>query len=121
VVELVVKVAQLSDPHSLAARQGGTSDVTAARAARSRAYSHLLGVLKPLVTGTPTLAAPVGAAAAAAGSSGGAGAPSAGTALTAGETRAAKEAIIQVGVFGVVMMGLGCVETQGKSKHERVC
>lgn len=97
-VELVVKVAQLSDPHSLAARQGSTSDITAARAARSRAYQHLLGVLKPLVTGTPTLAAPVGAAAAAAGSSGGgAGTPASGTALTAGETKAAKEAIIQVG------------------------
>lgn len=102
VVELVVKVAQLSDPHSLAALQGSTSDVTAARAARSRAYQHLLGVLKPLVTGTPTLAAPVGAAAAAAGSSGGAGAPASGTALTAGETKAAKEAIIQVGGCGWV-------------------
>lgn len=96
VVELVLRVAQLNDPHSLAARQGGTTDITAARAARSRAYQHLLAVLRPLVTGTPTLAAPMGTAATAAGSSGGAGAQSSGTALTAAETKAAKEAIVQV-------------------------
>jgi hypothetical protein len=96
VVDLVVKVAQLADPHSLAARQGTTSDIAAARAARGRAYQHLLGVLKPLVVGVVMLAAPTGAAAAAAGSSGGAGTQAAGKALTAVEMKAAKQAIIQV-------------------------
>lgn len=96
IVELVVKVAQLSDPHSLACRQGTTSDVTAARAARDRAYQHLLAVLQPLVRGSSPMAAPVGAAAAAVAERG-AGAQSAGTPLTPTEVRAAKEALIQVG------------------------
>jgi hypothetical protein len=96
VVNLVVKVAQLSDPHSLAARTGSTTDIASARAARSRAYQHLLAVLKPLVLGAPTVAAPVGAAAATAGSGAGAGTQSAGTPLAPAEVKAAKEAMIQV-------------------------
>lgn len=109
VVDLVVKVAQLSDPHSLAARQGGTSDIAAARAARGRAYQHLLGVLKPLVLGTETLAAPTGAAAAAAGSDGGAGGQAAGKALTAAEMKAAKQAVIQVCLLGCQGVGIRAV------------
>ena len=104
-------MAQLSDPHSQASRQGASSDISAARAGRDRAYAHLLAVLKPLVQGQALLAAPVGAAAAAAaaagGPGGGAGAQSAGTALTRAEVLAAKEAIIQVSRALLISMGVG--------------
>lgn len=95
-VALVVKCAQLSDPHSLAARQGSTSDIAAARANRKASYQYLLAELQPLIAGSQLLAAPVGQAAAAAGANGGAGQLKNGTPMSPAEMRAAKEAIIQV-------------------------
>lgn len=97
VVELVLRCAALADPHSQAWRLGSSADTAAARAARDRCYSHLLGVLKPLLgVGPPPVAAPLGAAAAAAGTAGaGAGAEAEGSPLTPKERLAAKEAMMQ--------------------------
>lgn len=101
IVELVVQCAAIADPHDLAWRHSSSADTAAARAARDRCYSHLLGVLKPLLgVGNAPRAAPTGAAAAAAGDAGaggaGAGAPEEGALLTPAEAKEAKNTIVQV-------------------------
>jgi hypothetical protein len=103
----VLRCAALADPHSQAWRLGSSADTAAARAARDRCYSHLLGVLKPLLgVGPPPVAAPMGAAAAAAGTEGaGAGAEAEGSPLTPKERLAAKEAMMQVGSLKLAITG----------------